>query len=120
MFVEERMRAQRSLALVLILLTAFLLTGCPEQVTIAKINQDPGRYRDKDVAVRGTVVDSFGVFQTGVYQLDDGTGRLWVFSDRYGVPGGGARVEVVGRITPTLTFSGRSFTNILRENQRRR
>ncbi len=114
------MRAQRSLALVLVLLTAFLLTGCPEQVTIAKINQDPGRYRDKDVAVRGRVVDSFGVFQAGVYQLDDGTGRLWVFSDQYGVPGGGAQVEVAGRIIPTLTFSGRSFTNILRENQRRR
>lgn len=114
------MRAQRSLALPLVLLTALLLTGCPEQVTIAKINQDPGRYRDKDVAVRGTVVDSFGVFQSGVYQVDDGTGRIWVFSDRYGVPGDGAKVEVAGRIVPTLTFSGRSFANILKENQRRR
>ena len=114
------MNARRNLSLALILLTALLLTGCPEQVTIAKINQDPGRYANKEVAVRGRVVDSFGVFQTGVYQLDDGTGRLWVFSDRYGVPGGGAEVRVAGRIIPTLTLGGRSFTNILRESERRR
>ncbi len=96
------------------------LTGCPEQTTIARINQDPGRYASKEVAVRGSVVDSFGVFHTGVYQIDDGTGRLWVFSDRYGVPGAGAQVEVAGRIIPTLTFSGRSFANVLRESRRRR
>ncbi len=111
---------QRMISGAFLLVLALVLTGCPEQVTIGKINQDPGRYAHKDVAVRGHVVDSFGVFQTGVYQLDDGTGRLWVFSDRYGVPGGGAQVEVAGRIIPTLTFSGRSFTNILRENQRRK
>ncbi len=114
------MNARRLLPLALILTAALLLTACPEQTTIAGINQDPGRYANKDVAVRGRVVDSFGVFQTGVYQVDDGTGRLWVFSDRYGVPSEGARVEVAGRIIPTLTFSGRSFTNILRENRRRR
>ncbi len=114
------MKAQRSLSILLVLLTSLLLAGCPEQTTIGKINQDPGRYVDKDVAVRGKVVDSFGLFQTGVYRLDDGTGRLWVFSDGYGVPGEGAEVEVAGRIIPTLTFSGRSFTNILKENRRRR
>ncbi|MGH9555191.1 MAG: hypothetical protein ACRD2Y_05150 [Terriglobales bacterium] len=114
------MKARRMLSLALILISALLLAGCPEQVKIADVNRDPGRYRHKDVAVKGRVVDSFGVFQTGVYQLDDDTGRLWVFSDRYGVPGEGAEVQVAGRIVPTLTFSGRSFTNILRENQRRR
>ncbi|MCI0404295.1 MAG: hypothetical protein L0212_12385 [Acidobacteria bacterium] len=114
------MKARRNLSLALILLTTLLLTACPEQVKIADINRDPGRYANKDVAVKGKVVDSFGVFQTGVYQLDDGTGRLWVFSSRYGVPGEGAPVQVVGRIVPTLTFSGRSFTNILRESERRR
>ena len=114
------MIARRKLSLALLLLMALLLTACPEQVTIADINRDPGRYINKDVAVKGRVVDSFGVFQTGVYRLDDGTGRLWVFSERYGVPGEGAEVRVAGRITPTLTVGGRSFTNILRETERRR
>ena len=114
------MKARRILSLALILSVALVLTGCPEQVTIAEINRDPGRYVDKDVAVKGRVVDSFGVFQTGVYRLDDGTGRLWVFSDRYGVPGEGAEIRAAGRIVPTLTIGGRSFTNILRESERRR
>jgi len=114
------MKTQKKLSCALVLLSGLLLTGCPEQVTIAKINQDPGRYANREVAVHGKVVDSFGLFQTGVYQLDDGTGRLWVYSDRYGVPGAGADVRVAGTIVPTLTVSGRSFTNILRESERRR
>ncbi|HSA93498.1 MAG TPA: hypothetical protein VLE48_10840 [Terriglobales bacterium] len=107
------------LAAGLTLLTLALL-GCPEQTTIGQINADPGRYLNKEVGVSGTVTESFGVLNKGVYQVDDGTGRLWVFSERYGVPTQGARVQVAGRITPTVTFSGRSFTNILRETQRRR
>ena len=107
------------LAAGLTLLTLALL-GCPEQTTIGQINADPGRYLNKEVGVSGTVTESFGVLNKGVYQLDDGTGRLWVFSERYGVPTQGARVQVAGHITPTVTFSGRSFTNILRETQRRR
>ena len=103
----------------LALLTLALL-GCPEQTTIGQINADPGRFMNKEVAVSGTVAESFGVLNKGVYQLDDGTGRLWVFSDKYGVPTQGAQVRVAGRITPTVTFSGRSFTNILRESERRR
>ena len=101
------------------LLTLALL-GCPEQTTIGQINADPGRYLNKEVGVSGTVTESFGVLNKGVYQLDDGTGRLWVFSEHYGVPTQGAPVRVAGRITPTVTFSGRSFTNILRETERRR
>ncbi len=103
----------------LTLLTA-LLIGCPQQVSIGEINADPGRYMNKEVAVSGTVTESFGVLNKGVYQLDDGTGRLWVFSDKYGVPAQGAHVRAAGRITQTITFSGRSFTNILRETERRR
>ena len=43
-----------------------LLTGCPQHVTINKINGDPGAYTNKEVAVTGTVSRSYGLLGNGV------------------------------------------------------
>ena len=110
---------QRWLAIAVVIGVVLLAVGCPQQKSIGDINRDPGRYIDKEVAVRGTVTESFGALGTGVYQVDDGTGKLWVFSDKYGVPSKGTRVGVAGRISPTATFAGRSFVTVLRETNRR-
>ena len=59
-----------------ILAGTLALTACPNQTTISKINQNPSRYQAKDVALIGTVTDSYGALGTGVYELDDGTGRI--------------------------------------------
>ena len=60
----------------LILIGALLLTACPSQETISKINADPGRYRNKEVGIVGNVTDSYGVLGNGAYEIDDGTGLL--------------------------------------------
>jgi len=52
---------------------------------ISKINADPARYRNKEVAIVGTVRDSYGALGNGAYEIDDGTGRLWVVTRR-GIP----------------------------------
>ena len=62
---------------------------------------------------------SYGLLGNGVYELDDGTGKIWVLSERYGVPSDGARVGVVGVVVPTLTFGGKSYATGIRETQRR-
>jgi hypothetical protein len=97
---------------------ALLLTACPNQTTISKINGDPGRYKDKEVAVVGRVTDSFGVMGTGAYEVDDGTGRIWVATQR-GVPARGSRIGVRGRVHGGLTVGGRTFGTIIEENERR-
>lgn len=107
-------------ALGTLLLIALLLAGCPQGTTIADINRDPGRYTGKQVSVVGQVVDSFGALGQGAFQLDDGTGRIWVISENFGVPANGARVRVTGTVTSGLTFGGRSFGNVIRETQRRK
>jgi hypothetical protein len=99
-------------------LAALVLLGCTESITIADINRDPGRFRDKDVSITGQVVTSFGAVGEGAYQVDDGTGRIWVLTERGGVPGQGARVRVTGRVTTGVTFAGRSFGVVLRESDR--
>lgn len=54
-------------------------------------------------ASRGSVTESHSILGTGAYQVDDGTGRLWVFSKK-GVPRKGARVQVKGKIREGFTL----------------
>jgi hypothetical protein len=113
-----RLFSRFSLALLLIAGT-LLLAACPTRTSIGRILRDPGRYAGREVSVGGRVSSSFGALGTGVYQLDDGTGQLWVYSQRYGVPGDGSRVGVRGTISQGFSFGGRSFAVVLRETERR-
>jgi len=96
-----------------------LLAGCPEQTTIGRVLEDPGRYANKEVALRGTVSNSFGVLGQGAYELDDGTGKMWVIVERGGVPSKGARVRTAGTVISGATFGGRNFATALREKEHR-
>jgi hypothetical protein len=97
---------------------AAVLTGC-ERTKISDINQDPGRYANKEVTIAGEVTSAFGALNQGAFELDDGTGRLWVVSSGFGVPSQGARVAVTGRVQSGVTVAGRSFANVLRETKPR-
>jgi hypothetical protein len=109
----------RVLSIALLIAGVLCLAGCPQRTTIERINRDPGRYYGKEVGIAGRVVSSFGAIGTGVYEIDDGTGRMWVYSERYGVPGRDARVAVAGRLAQGFTFGGRNFATVLRETSRR-
>ena len=113
-----RLRNRLSLTLLLIVGT-LMLAACPSRTSIEKINRDPGRYAGREVAIGGRVSNSFGLLGSGVYQVEDGTGQIWVFSQRYGVPSNGARVGVRGTVSQGFSFGGRSFAVILKETERR-
>ena len=103
-----------------IALLALTFTGCPSRKSIAEIMQDPGRYYDKEVTIVGRVTQSFGALGKGIYEVDDGTGRMWVLSEKYGVPGQGAKVASTGRVVQGITFAGQSYGTVLRETERRK
>ena len=115
------MRNRRRLFLIPFLLAlAVGLTACPSRTEIGKINADPDRYFDKEVGVAGTVTDSYGVpFVGGAYEIDDGTGKIWVVSESRGVPSKGARVGVKGRVFSGPALRGRTFGTAIRETDRR-
>ncbi|HYE65226.1 MAG TPA: hypothetical protein VD966_06570 [Pyrinomonadaceae bacterium] len=114
------MRLRRQIILLsLILAGTLFLTACPNRRTISEINADPGRFRDKEVTVAGTVTDSYGLLNMGVYEIDDGTGRLLVVTRRGGVPSRGTKVGAKGRIYTGFSFGGRSFGTVLEESDRR-
>jgi hypothetical protein len=95
-----------------------LFTACPSQTNIAKINADPGRYRGKEVGIAGTVTDSYGALGVGAYEIDDGTGRIWV-ATRRGVPSRGSRVGAKGYVRNGLNVNGRSYGTVMEETDRR-
>ena len=99
-------------------MAVLFLTGC--ETKISDINNDPGRYAGKDVTIAGEVTNSFGALNQGTFELDDGTGRMWVVSSGFGVPAQGARVAVTGRVQSGVTIGGRSFANVLRETKPRK
>ena len=109
----------RILSALLLTVCSLFLAGCPQRTTIANINRDPGRFVGKEVSIAGHVTSSFGALGTGVFEVDDGTGRMWVYSQSYGVPSNGAKVAVSGRIEQGFSLGGRNFATILRESERR-
>ena len=72
------------------------LAGCASK-RINDVLADPARYANKNVTLTGDVVESYSITGRGFYRIEDGTGRLWIFSDK-GVPRKGARVSVKGKI----------------------
>jgi len=109
---------KKSLVLFAILATTVLLTACPSQTNIAKINADPGRYRNKEVGIVGRVTDSYGVLGNGAYEIDDGTGRIWV-ATRRGIPARGSQVGTKGYVHNGFSFGGRSYGTVIEETDRR-
>lgn len=91
-----RRRLCRSVFLTVLSVTA-LASGACAMKTVNQIIADPSRYRARQVRVSGAVVDSYSFANRGAYRIDDGTGQLWVVSDK-GVPGKSARVTVKGTI----------------------
>lgn len=88
------------------------------KTSINKINGDPGRYSDKKVTIEGTVTDSYGVLGEGAYEIDDGTGRIWVIAER-AVPARGSRVQTKGHVITGFVYRGRNLAAALRETDRK-
>jgi hypothetical protein len=112
------MKTRKLTLLVALVVLGLILIAC-ERKNISEINSDPGRFLNKEVVVAGTVTQAIGAFSHGIYQLDDGTGVIWVYSSTRGAPSKGARVGVKGRIMPTITFLGINYATVLQESERR-
>jgi len=86
----------RLAALTMLAASTLAATACASK-TINSVLADPSRYRNREVKLSGSVVDSYSVVGRGAYRIDDRTGQLWVVSTQ-GTPRTGARVTVKGTI----------------------
>jgi len=88
-------------------------------VRISDLQRDPGKYSNKEITVAGQVTEAFGVMGNGAYQLNDGSGTIWIISEGYGVPTNGAKVAITGRLFQGASFGGRAFGLALKQSRRR-
>ena len=102
---------RRAAAAAAVLALSLGLVACRE-TTIARILAEPNRYHDDEVALKGDVIKSASVLGHGAYQLDDGTGTIWVVSSK-GVPREGARVVVRGKVRDVVDLG--TVINLPRE-----
>jgi hypothetical protein len=110
---------RKASAVITVCILGLFLSAC-DRLKIGDINADPGRFQNKEVSVAGKVTGlSIGALNTGLYEIDDGTGKLYVLSSSRGAPSKDAYVGVKGKIMPTFTFLGRNYATVLRESDRR-
>ena len=108
----------------LVAMTALLIVACPDRTSIGDIEANPTRYTNKEVAIAGTVQDSYGVnipgtkIRGGAYKIDDGTGAIWIFTEE-GVPTKGAQVGVRGILGSGVNWHGRNYGLGIYEKDRR-
>lgn len=108
----------------LVMLGGLFLAACPDRTTIADIEANPSRYQNKEVAIAGTVQDSYGInipgtrLRGGAYKIDDGTGSIWILTEE-GVPTKGAQIGVKGRVGSGINWHGRNYGLGLYEKDRR-
>lgn len=110
--------SRRRVLLSAVCLLAVVLVACPQRIKIGDLTSNAGRYAGKEVTIVGTVGSSFGLLGPGAFELDDGTGRIWVLSESFGVPSKAARVAITGRVSQGLNVGGRSFAVVLRQTQK--
>ncbi len=107
-----------------VLTVALFGAACPQRTSIADIEANPSKYYNKQVVITGTVKDSYGVsvpltqIRGGVYKIDDGTGSIWVATDK-AVPNKGAQIGVKGRIESGVNYNGKNYGLGMQEEDRK-
>jgi hypothetical protein len=92
---------KRPKSVLVVLALALTMAGC--RTTINQLLAEPGRFAGKEVTVGGQVVKSASVLGHGAYQIDDGTGTVWVIT-KAGAPRDGARVSVTGHVRDVVNL----------------
>ncbi len=112
------------IALVLLAVVSLvMIVGCKSNRTmISSILQQPEKFMDRDVVVAGRVTRTYAVnlliAEMGAYQIDDGSGKIWVIT-KTGVPADGAEVGLKGTVSSGLKFGHEIFGAVIREGERR-
>ena len=101
-------RASLTLGMVLVGLSA-----CSRTIHIRDLLDRPQEYDGKTVQVEGTVTQSAGVLGTGAFEIDDGTGKIYVIARGGGVPREGAKTKAQGRFESLFNLLGRTMAAIV-------
>jgi hypothetical protein len=99
-----------------------MLAGCEKTRSISSILENPDRLMGDEVTIAGEVTRVYTaplvIAEPGVYQVDDGTGLIWVIT-KYGAPREGSKVGVKGIVSSPIKILGDHFGAVIREEKRK-
>ena len=115
-------RTHLAILAAMLLVAAVALAGCGEKRTkISAILERTDSYMNREILIGGVVTKTYAVnlviAEMGAYQVDDGTGKIWV-TTKNGVPREGQTVGVKGTVSSGLKLGGETFGAVLREIER--
>ncbi|HEY8561355.1 MAG TPA: hypothetical protein VIL74_13340 [Pyrinomonadaceae bacterium] len=108
----------------LILATAAAVDARAGDKSIADLESNLSKYQNKTVKITGVVRDADGVnipllgVSGGCYKIDDGTGSIWVCTER-GVPVKGTQVRVKGVLQTGAVIRGKNYGLMIIEKDRK-
>jgi len=107
----------------ILLVVSIMVAGCNgDRTKISTILDNPDRYINKDVKIAGTVTKTYGVnliiAEAGAYQVDDGTGQIWVITKR-SLPSEGTKVGLSGTVSGKINILGTAVSAVIQEKDRR-
>ncbi len=108
-----KLRGRSSRRLLLSALLGLGLGACAPTLRISDLLDEPQRYDGRTVQVEGMVTRSAGLFGAGAYQVDDGTGSIYVIAQGRGVPREGAKTKAKGRFQSVFNLAGRTIAAIV-------
>ncbi len=101
---------------ILFVIFVMVVSGCALHLRISNIKDSPQKYQDRQVVIKGKVVETLSIpfVQKGMYQIGDGTGTIWVMSQER-MPSRGEKVAVKGKVKTGFTVGERTFGTVIIE-----
>jgi hypothetical protein len=94
-----------------------VLVGC-HQTKISDIRKDPSKYVGDEITIAGKVTQSGDDFKQGSFEVDDGTGKICVVTDKINLPPQGSQIVVSGLVEPGVHLGSNSLPPVLQEMTR--
>ncbi|MCA9735850.1 MAG: hypothetical protein H6696_04875 [Deferribacteres bacterium] len=104
----------------LLVIFSLIFMNCAGGIKIADLEAQPGKYNEKEVKVKGEVVQTFAVpiLSQSLVKIDDGTGQIWVKPDNK-VPFKGDKITVNGTLKVGLTIANQNLGLIIVEKEKK-
>jgi hypothetical protein len=100
-----------------VLVLAALLCGC-DQTKISDITKNPVPYEGDDVTIVGKVTELAPYIVPSAYEVDDGTGQMWVVTEKIELPAKGSKVAVSGLVISNSSQGPFNLPTVLQETKR--
>ncbi len=108
-----------SIILAMVALLAILLCTAGCATKISDIQANPAQYEGKEITISGTVSEVIwvGILSSGAYQIDDGSGTIWVVT-KVSPPEKGKKASAKGIVSSGFKIGDRILGVVINETGR--